>query len=145
MLLGGVVFDRMWRETPVIEEICGPVFRERLIEPIGEVVDPCGCRVVCRMAAEFGQVVGEAAAANDEHAFAAERCQHLAELQVMVGAQMRLHGQLEHGDVGGRIDQGKRDPGAVVEPALVINVAGKPACRRCDATVSARSGEPGAG
>ena len=97
MLFGRVVLARMRRQAPIVDEIVGAALVERGVEPVGEIVDPRRRRIVDVLAAKFRKIVGQAAAADDQHAVLPQRRQRLAEPQMVGGTEPRLDRQLRTG------------------------------------------------
>ena len=85
MLLGRMVLDRERRLSPIVEQIVVAPFRQRRMNPVGKTVDPVRRRIVRAVAAKFRQIVREAAAADDQHAFLPQRRQRAPDAQVMPG------------------------------------------------------------
>ena len=65
-----------------------------------------------------------AAGAEDEDALLPQWRQRLAEVVVVRAVAVGLHRQLAHGDVGVRVHEHQRHPGAVVQPAAVVLLHG---------------------
>lgn len=66
------------------------------------------------------QVVGDAARADHQHAFRAQRRQCAAHRKLVGRAQFRLDRQRHHRDVGLRVEHAQRHPDAMVQAALRV-------------------------
>nr|ACN31223.1 unknown [Zea mays] len=99
-----------------------PSVEERVLEPGVELGGPLRHGRVGR--ANLAQVVRGAAGADDEGAFLPQGRQRLAEVVVVRAVAVGLHRELAHGDVGVRVHEHQRHPGAVVEPAAVVLLHG---------------------
>jgi hypothetical protein len=66
---------------------------------------------------KFRQVVREDAATDDQHALVPQRRQSASDKQMVLRSEMRLHRKLKNRNVGPRIHQQQRHPGAVIQAA----------------------------
>ncbi len=114
MLLGWMVTLRVRGEAAIGQQIAGATFFERCVEPVCKLRNPFGLCHAC-LAAPARQVVREAAAGDDQHAFLSERRDCSADFQVVAGTELALHGQLHHRDVGVRPGEHQWHPGSVIE------------------------------
>ncbi len=73
VFLGRMIARRLRRQPAVVEQIRGTSGRDDFRQPVIECADPVRRRRIITMAAEFTQVVGGAARADDQHAFIAQR------------------------------------------------------------------------
>jgi hypothetical protein len=85
----------------------------------------------------------DVAAAGHENALAPQLLQAGAELVVVRRGPAVVDAELEDRHVGVGIDAAEHRPGAVVEPALLIQAHG--VGLRCSAVSAASAGAPGAG
>ena len=90
---------------------------------------------------ELAQVVIAQSAADDQHAFVAQRRDRAAQGQVGLRIQPPLERQLHHGHVGFRVDHLERREGAMVKTALRVEPCGQ--SRRVEQCFHARRQRPG--
>jgi hypothetical protein len=79
MFFRRMILGRKRHQPPVVEQFTDLATYEPLIEPVGKTVDPAGRRIMQVMTAKLGQIVCEAAAADDQNAVIPQRCQRVAE------------------------------------------------------------------
>lgn len=125
MFIGRVLLNGGRGTGSVSEQVGDAPFRKRLMEPIGEGDHARHFRRIHRRAVQDAQIMRETAGADDQHAFGTQRRQGAAELHVMRRAEMALDGKLQHRDIRRRPDERKRDPGAMVQAALAVDIAGQ--------------------
>jgi hypothetical protein len=117
MLVARMVARGIGGAASVVDELVGASRRDGLGQPVGEIADPGRGRRVDRRHAQLAEIMRRAARAEDQHALVAQRPQRLADLEFVRGAEMGLHRELRHRNVGLRIHQHQRHPGAVIEAA----------------------------
>ncbi len=88
---------------------------DRRVHPVCKVARPVRLRRVWIAAVQAPQIVDEAARTHHQHALATQRRQRPPQRDVMRHAQMRLHRDLHHRNVMGRIHQQQRHPGAMIQ------------------------------
>ena len=115
------------RARAIVEERVGVVAREPLGEPLAELLHPrWHVRVLAMVAAHFVQVVRRTAGSDDEDALVRERRERLADPVVVPRIGVVLDRELGNRHVRVRIHKAQRNPRAVVEPALRVDLRGEP-------------------
>ncbi len=74
VFLGRMVLSRIGRAVSVVDQIIRSALRESRIKPIRKLGDPARAGLVELMAAKFRQIMREASASDDQHAFLSQRC-----------------------------------------------------------------------
>lgn len=120
MLLGGVVAQCFRRVLAVVDEVVRPPLGQGLVDPGLEIGDIGRRVVVPGEAPEVAQIVGQAAAADHQHAVPAQGRKRPPQRQVMGRAPGRLHRELDDRDLGLRPGHLEGRPGAVVKAALAV-------------------------
>ncbi len=120
VLVGGVRLFGERRLAAVVQQRRHVIGVQLLLHPLDERTHVRRLPAL-RVVVPVVQVVGDAARADQQHPVRAQRRQRAAHRPLVRGPQRRLDRQLQHRDVGLRVEQAQRQPGAVVEPALRID------------------------
>src|SRR5579875_3061913 len=116
MLLARMILRGIWRDLAIINQIARAAFRDRCRQPIRELADPSRRRRV-GWSANLTEIVGCAAAGEDQNPGVANRRDGCAQRKMMRCAAMRLERHLDYRDSRLRVHQQQRTPRAMVEAA----------------------------
>ena len=127
MLVGRMCALRLGRQGAVACQRAEVATRQRFVDGIEH---PCaerlhirqrlGPMLRARAGKHFMQVVREAAGADDQHAFTAQRCERPADLDLRGGRQAGIERQLQHRYIGIGKQVAQRHPRAMVERAIRV-------------------------
>ena len=121
MVFGGLRQRGMRRQLAIIRRGGFIACHQLFMHPVRKFARPIRFRRAKRRDAT--QVMNEAAGADHQHIIQAQGGDAAAQRDVRRRAQMALHRQLHHRDIGTRIHQRQRRPGSVIQPALRVQRA----------------------